>query len=157
MNAVLELGVGTRVFYEGQAWTVAELASVGVLLTSGSGMRRTQLSHLVAHGRFLDAPADDLQQQSSAAHRVQRLDSATEKRARRIHALLVIPEESTSLADAYAATAEELGVSVRTQHRWVARYQQLGPAGLVDQRASRPPPPPAGTAGRTVAPSGASG
>ncbi len=142
MNAVLELGVGTRIFYEGETWTVAELSPTGVLLTSGSGMRRTQLSHLVAHGRFLDVPGHEPQERPSvASHRLQPLDPATEKRAEQVRALLVIPAESTSLADAYSGTAKELGVSVRTLHRWVARYQQLGPAGLVGQRASRRRPP----------------
>ena len=41
------------------------------------------------------------------------------------------------LADRYAAKAVELGVSVRTLTRWVASFDQAGPAGLVDGRGLR--------------------
>ena len=48
------------------------------------------------------------------------------------------------LTDRYEAKARELGIGVATVRRWVGRFRQDGPAGLLDRRAQRSSDPLAG-------------
>ncbi len=154
-----ELGIGTRLAYDGQMWQVADLTPPSLLLAAAAGdLRRVGVSHLLADPstRLLAAGQDSAAHGAGAG--LSSLSNGERDRLgervghiqevctgyRRASAELALPGEPRpeyapgipKLAR-YQAKAAELGVGVRTVRRWVRDFERDGPAGLVDNRRLR--------------------
>ena len=157
--AVTAITTGTRIVYDGEAWTVAGIEAGRLLLTGARG--RSLLAdtaavladspHVLpgaggggepaACGPLLDnLPAAD---RGELAVRLRHLREALTGYASGTPAAAEPGEPrpeydpSLPLLDRYQAKAAELGVSRRTVQRWAAALQDSGPAGIADGRSQR--------------------
>jgi transposase InsO family protein len=152
------LSVGVRLVYDGQPWQVVELAASHVLLSDArGGIRQVGAAHLLADPgtRLLTPdtkPADgvgaeladlDGPQLRELRERIGHVQEVRTGFRRGCEALALPGEPRTEYAPErpmlarYQAKARELGIGVSTLRRWVARFDQDGPAGLIDERWRR--------------------
>jgi len=142
--------VGARLWFDGQAWTVCEVLTGTVRLQDGSaGFRTATIGDLLGSASGLDDPrGEQLPATELSAVALASLTSGQravlEAEVVALSALLggdagEDPDNGmgADTASRLRATAEQLGVSVRTAQRRLRRFEQLGPAGLVDERLLR--------------------
>ena len=172
--AVTAVTTGTRIVYDGEAWTVAGIEAGRLLLTSALG--RSLLADTAAVladpsavvlpgaggggepaacGPLLDSlPAAD---RGELAVRLRHLREVLTGYASGTPAAAGPGEPrpefdpSLPLLDRYEAKAAELGVSRRTVQRWAAALQESGPAGVADGRSQRAADPLGGVDERWLA------
>lgn len=155
--STVTLAVGAKVAYDGELWTVVDLAASRATVETLSGR-----SCSVAITRLLSAPNRVVTDEMPAAAGVGQLFSSlseTEQaklRERLAHvrelltgyrsgdsadALTVEPrpayEPARPRMERYAAKAAELGIGISTLRRWVAAYNEQDVAGLLDLRHHR--------------------
>ena len=172
--AVTAVTTGTRIVYDGEAWTVAGIEAGRLLLTSAQGRSLLADTAVVladpsvvvlpcaggggepaACGPLLDSlSAADC---GSLAVRLRHLREVLTGYASGTPAAAGPGEPrpeydpSLPLLDRYQAKAAELGVSRRTVQRWAAALQESGPAGVADGRSQRAADPLGGVDGRWLA------
>lgn len=167
------LTAGTRLCYDGQLWEVAELAVPNVLLRDAAGgIRQVGIGHLLAcpGTRLIDGGAQEAPEglgvvlvglDDAARHLLrERVAHVQEVRTgyQRGSAALALPGEprpayaaAAPMLERYRAKAAELGIGVSTLRRWVASFQDAGPAGLADDRWRRRQDPAGGADPRWTA------
>ncbi len=137
---VVEVGVGTQVWFEGSVWWVEEVASETVTLAAGQLLRtvatRLLATQVVVMADGPSAPDDEDLVPVLLSNLAPRERAVLEERAGNVRALLdeVSVSGAGRLRRRYAIKAAELEVSVRTLERWVAAYRESGVAGLADSR-----------------------
>lgn len=141
--SVIEMNVGSRVWFEGELWQIVDLSARTATVSSGSTMRRVLLNHLAASARVVTEEST-AQPDRDAGLELGNvvLSSLTQQQRtqleRRAEALLAIENPdarmATERADRVAAAATELSVSKRTVQRWLTSYREAGIAGLADSR-----------------------
>ncbi len=156
--AVAAITTGTRLAYEGEAYTVTGMEAGRLMLRSARGKPL-----LVDTATVLADPSTRLHgagdqeavecgpllaeltgpERGGLADRVSHLRelltgyvSGTASAARPGEPRSAY-DPSLPLKDRYAAKAAELGVTVRTLERWVAALRESGPAGVADGRSLR--------------------
>ena len=159
------LAVGLRLRHDGETWAVTAIAGSGITLRSARG----RSIHVGTRALLADPSTQLLVPQPPAEEGLGVLLSgltaaeAVELRERLGHvqellsgfrsgsADIALPAEPRAeyhpglpLTERYEAKAHELGIGVATIRRWVGRFRQEGPAGLLDRRAQRPCDPLAG-------------
>ncbi|QIS23813.1 helix-turn-helix domain-containing protein [Nocardia terpenica] len=140
MPGSVTVTIGTRLWMQGEVWTVHEFVDGTVVLVAGERLSRVSITHLAEHAR----PLETLGQQSS--HPIPVVLSSLppdalrqlELRAARLRQLSEPAATAKESAERFATTARELGVSVKTVRRWKAAYDAEGIAGLVDARLRQP-------------------
>jgi hypothetical protein len=171
--AVTAITTGTRIVYDGEAWTVAGIEARRLLLKSARGKSLLADTATVlgdpssvlagagregeptACGPLLDSlPAAD---RGELAVRLRHLREVLTGYASGTPAVAGPGEPrpefdpSLPLLARYQAKAAELGVSMRTLQRWVAALQDSGPAGVADGRSQRAADPLGGVDERWLA------
>jgi len=158
-NATAIITTGTRLAWDGEAWTVTGIEAGRLVLRNARGK-----SVLAETAAVLADPSTRLPgtgDEPGPAAFGPLLDSLTDTergalavRLRHVRELLTgfasgtpaaaepgepRPEYDPALplAARYQAKAAELGVSVRTLERWVAALRDSGPAGIADGRSQR--------------------
>lgn len=161
MNGSLRgtVAVGTRLWYDGQAWEVAEISGAGVVLRDAlGGIRQAGMGHLLCHPGTRLMSGDAGQQASAGGLGVAgpACSGDEDLRSRVSHVLelltgyqrgseaLALPGEPRRQYAAgiprlkrCEAKAAELGISVMTVRRMVWRFEGDGPEGLIDRRTQR--------------------
>jgi len=140
-GSVLEVRVGTRLWFDGECWAVCEVRGTSVRLQGDGGRYRTAAVTDLLEG------ASGLDPDSHAVDAVQRdllsaigLESLTLKQRTRLEAEVEIFAELLAVRGADEAPARmrsaatKLGLSLRTVQRRLRRFDELGPAGLIDER-----------------------
>jgi putative transposase len=166
-DRVVEVGVGTQVWFEGSIWRVEEMSCDAVTLSAGQRLRSVTTRLLATQAVVMDDGPGAPEDQDLVAVLLSNLApkelAALEERAGHIRAPLA-DEGSDSGAGGlhrrYATKAAELGVSVRTLERWVAAYRDAGVTscrGPARPSARRPPPAPSASHHSVAAPTGVSG
>lgn len=142
-RGVLTLEPGARFWCEGEVWEVDTFLGDQVRLRRGATVRSVSTTALLETASPLDEPGtgqsapDDLFTLPAvvlAALTVKQRCEA-ERKVEELRPLLkAAPDDGRSLRQRVADRASELGVSVRTLERRLARFEDRGPAGLVDER-----------------------
>jgi transposase InsO family protein len=170
---VTAITTGTRIVYDGEAWTVAGIEAGRLLLRSARGRSLLADTAEVLAGPSAVLPADGGDGEPAAcgpllgglpaagrgelAVRLRHLREALTGYASGTPAAAEPGEPrpefdpSLPLLDRYQAKAAELGVSMRTLQRWVAALQDSGPAGVADGRSQRAADPLGGVDQRWLA------
>lgn len=140
-DRVVDLGVGSQVWFEGSVWRVEELASDAVTLSAGAKVRSVATRVLATQSVVMDdgpvRPEGEELVAVTLGNLAPRDLAVLEERAGHVHALLSDDGSDTEagrLRPRYGTKSAELGVSVRTLERWVAAYRDSGVAGLADSR-----------------------
>ena len=141
-TGVLEVRAGTRLWFDGQAWTVCEVLTGMVRLQDGSsGFRTVTIGDLLASASGVDGPGDEKPVDAALpsvalAALTSKQRGEVEREAAVLSRLLAEMSSAEAAAGSVQlkAAAEVLGVSVRTVRRRLRRFDALGPAGLVDER-----------------------
>ena len=156
------LTVGTRLFFDGGLWEVAEMTAMAVVMRNAlGGLRQASIGDLLADPgtRLMDAAPGE---QAPAGPGTSGLTVAETEELRTLtgHVLevltgyqrgseaLALPGEprpqyapGTPKLQRCQAKAAELGVSVMTVRRMIWRFEADGPEGLADRRRQRPKDP----------------
>lgn len=133
----LDVCVGSRLWYEGEAWTVVELHGTVAALESDGRFMRVHAPSLVGRAFPLGRSEDPRAGRRSDAVVLSSLSPAQRRAVEDEADVLggLLTQDSQAPVDALlAAAASRLGVSVRTVRRRLDRYQSDGLAGLVDAR-----------------------
>jgi transposase InsO family protein len=170
MNTTVSLSTGSRLFHDGQLFTVTGIEAERVRLRGTSGQ-----SILVRTATLVTDPSTRLvgmEPEAGVGPLLDNLDvqvaaQASERLAhvrelltgyRSGDARLAEPGEprpayhpSLPMRSRVQTKAGELGVSARTLHRWVAGLRDRGPAGVIDGRHLRVADPVAGVDERWLA------
>ena len=138
-SAVLEVRVGSRLWFDGEAWSVCEVDATTVRLNAGDGRYRT-----VTVAELIDtaSPAESGHQPDPDGLPLPRnvawASLSSKKRSsleREVTVFSVLLESALDeQAIAIRRAADDLGVSIRTVQRRLRRFQHLGPEGLIDER-----------------------
>lgn len=138
-SAVLEVRVGSRLWFDGEAWSVCEVDATTVRLHDGDGRYRT-----VTVAELIDtaSPAGSGHQPDPDGLPLPRnvawASLSSKKRStleREVTVFSVLLESALDeRASAVRRAADDLGVSIRTVQRRLRRFQHLGPEGLIDER-----------------------
>jgi len=135
-DRVVELAVGSQVWFEGSTWVVQELGPSAVTLSSSQCLRSVAMTQLASQVLVMsDAPGRPDDEElvdvllSSLGPKER---AAVERRGAQVRELL--KTSGPSSGSQYEAKAADLGVSVRTLRRWVSAYRDAGVAGLADSR-----------------------
>lgn len=138
-RGTIDVRPGSRLWWQGSAWQVDAVDSHGVLLRHDHEVARVELSALVGSCSPLDGSSEEHHTEPSDLGAV--VLSSLPAEARR--AAEVSAAEMSRLLEgggptkaALVATAERLGISVRTLQRRVAAYSARGIDGLVDYRVA---------------------
>lgn len=141
--SVIEMNVGSQVWFEGELWQIVDLSARTATLSSGSTRRRVLLNHLAASARVVTEESTVQPDQDAGlelgnvvlSSLTQQQRAQLERRAAALQAI-ENPDArlATDRADRVAAAATELGVSKRTVQRWLTSYREAGIAGLADSR-----------------------
>ncbi len=138
-DAVLEVRVGARIWFDGAAWTVCAVNASTVRLHSGVGhYRLASIDDLLGSGSTIEpvgAAEAEVLPSVMLASLTSKQRAAVEREAAVLTELLVA--DDVSMAERAEAAARTLGVSSRTVRRRLSRFKELGPAGLVDERLTR--------------------
>jgi len=141
-DAVLRVEVGAQLWFDGEAWTVCELTGAAVrLLAEGGRYRMASVSELLGTATGLDdASGSNGSSEVSASIVLACLTTKQREKLNKEVALLsplvadIGSDGSSHQGDRLHRAADDLGVSLRTLQRRLRRFQEMGPAGLVDQR-----------------------
>jgi len=146
---VLELAVGGRIWFDGQAWTIGDVHARTVRLQDDdNGYRSAAVADLLETATALpgvNRQNDAAEQVADGPESVALASLTTRQRAevmRQVEVLspLLRPGSKVTSAQAVAqvrSAAKLLGVSVRTVQRRLQKLDQRGPAGLIDDRLLR--------------------
>lgn len=159
MKSTARLTIGTRVCFEDHIWTVAGLAGTDVQLArAGAAPFLTDLRVLLAAPGFSVAGDEELDEPEALGPMFSSLTRGeyAQLQEKEGHVLEILTGYRTGEPTPgrtgeprpaydpvvpkmarYEAKAKELGVSVPTIRRMVARYEHDGIAGLVDSRSHR--------------------
>lgn len=139
-SAVLEIRAGSRLWFDGEAWSVCQVDVTTVRLHNGDGAYRTvTVAELIDNASPADSgPTADpvglaLPRNVAWSSLSSKKQSSLEKEVTVFTGLLEVsaPDEQ---ARAVRRAADDLGVSIRTVQRRLRRFQHLGPEGLIDER-----------------------
>jgi putative transposase len=141
-DAVLRVEVGSRLWFDGETWTVSELTGAAVRLLAGEGRyRMASLGELLDRATSVDDTAAGDEPAAVPASVILACLSAKQREQLDREVGLLSPlignvdsADSSYAGDRLRRTAIDLGVSLRTLQRRLRRFQEMGPAGLVDQR-----------------------
>lgn len=141
--STLELRPGSKLWLDGEVWSVEELPGKTVRLRQGTTFRNIPLATLASEGRLMTGADPNLSPEDGdweLANVVLGELSVTqtlelESRAKLVRELL--RGASSSLSADIPLAAEKAGVSVRTVERWISGYRRAGVAGLADKRLLR--------------------
>lgn len=138
MSGVLDLRVGSRLWFDGGAWSVCEVTGAEVMLRdSRQGYRLAAITELLGRARDLDAGEEDVENPNDSLSRLA-LSALTPKQRsvleRRLAVIAPLMEPGGSDSAALTAAAATLGISTRTVRRQMDALRRLGPAGLIDER-----------------------
>ena len=134
MTDVLEVAVGTQLWFEGTAYQVDELRGGSALLSGRDHLRRVSMAALLRSGANVlddgDAVAGDPRPS------VELLASLDPRERRRLESAVTAITDALEQGDqdSSARLAESAGISIRTARRRIKAFTVHGPAGLVDQR-----------------------
>ncbi|GAB96620.1 putative transposase [Kineosphaera limosa NBRC 100340] len=133
---MVDLRPGSRLWLDGQVWSVVELRADGAMIAAGSVHRTMPIAALVDRAHLMDAPkpatAGDALVNVSMTALTKAQRAAVEARATVVRQLLA--DDHPPLHERLADTSQTSGHSVRTLQRWLAGYRAAGVAGLVDSR-----------------------
>ena len=139
-SAVLEVRVGSRLWFDGEAWSVCQVNATTVRLHDGDGRYRTvTVAELVdtaspaEPGHQADPEGLPLPRNVAWASLPSKRRSSLDKEMTVFTRLLEV-SGSGEQASAVRRAADDLGVSIRTVQRRLRRFQHLGPEGLIDER-----------------------
>ncbi|HNV41718.1 MAG TPA: transposase [Ornithinibacter sp.] len=137
--AVLEARIGAQLWFDGEVWTVCDVGGEAVRLQGSDGRHRTAaIPDLIAGASALDQSEHDASIDGQLSAVV--LASLTAKQRAALEAQVgvfaALLESRTANDDAQPlhVAAAGLGLSLRTVQRRLRRFDQLGPAGLIDER-----------------------
>ena len=138
MSGVLDLRVGSRLWFDGGAWSVCEVSGAEVRLRdSRDGYRLAAITELLGRARDLDAGDGDVENPNDSLSSLA-LSALTSKQRsaleRRLVVIAPLMEAGGSDSAALTAAASALGISTRTVRRQMDALRRLGPAGLIDER-----------------------
>lgn len=138
MTAVM-LECGSRVWLEGQMWTVREVSPDRTLLDHDSQLRAVSIRALVQEGVIQGGEAPEPSPDAPLNVLLSSLPprAATELRARVSVVRSLTEDSDETLAARLARVSASSGVATRTLERWIADYREGGPAGLVNSRHLR--------------------
>ncbi len=137
---VLEVRVGSRLWFDGEEWTVCDVNATTVRLNDGQGSYRLATVAELLDNASLTAPYDPgdalalpIPRNVAWASLSTKEKTSLERDSAAFKRLIedVGPDEQ---AHAIRQTAAALGVSVRTVQRRLRRFAALGPEGLIDER-----------------------
>ncbi len=137
--SVLEARVGSRLWFDGEGWTVCEITGETVRMLGAGGRHRTAaITDLIAGASALDR-VDSNEDQSGLLSVVGLASLTTKQRSRleaevKLFAALLDARTAHNAGQHMQAAADELGLSLRTVRRRLRRFDELGPAGLIDER-----------------------
>ena len=137
-TSVLEARVGTRLWFDGERWTVCEVGGAAVRLQGAHGRYRTAaVTDLLAGATSVDEAGSGGEQCGLLG--AVGLASLTSKQRARLEAEVTIfagllGAAADEAPELMRAATEQLGLSLRTVQRRLGRFVDLGPAGLVDER-----------------------
>ncbi len=137
---VLTLEPGSRFWFEGEAWEVDAFLGDQAHLRRGSTVRSVSVSALLASATPLDEPPPEDRSQVfelpavALAGLTARQRRELDRKVEELRPMLAPVTGGPSRTKQVAAHAVRIGVSVRTLERRLARYESLGPAGLIDTR-----------------------
>ena len=138
MSGVLDLRVGSRLWFDGGAWSVCEVSGAEVRLRdSRDGYRLAAITELLGRARDLDAGDGDVENPNDSLSSLA-LSALTSKQRsvleRRLVVIAPLMEPGGSDSAALTAAAATLGISTRTVRRQMDALRRLGPAGVLDER-----------------------
>ncbi|MCI4013038.1 TnsA-like heteromeric transposase endonuclease subunit [Brevibacterium sp. ZH18] len=141
-TTVLDVSVGSRLWYQGTAWTIVELDGFAVTLRSAEQFKRVHAPALAGIAQPLDEDRDGEDSGESSDAVV--IASLTPKQRRqieseaRVYEQVVIVANDESFQERCTAAGEQLGISARSVRRRAERYTRHGLSGLVDARLLKP-------------------
>ena len=141
-TTVLDVSVGSRLWYQGTAWTIVELDGFAVTLRSAEQFKRVHAPALAGIAQPLDEDRDGEDSGESSDAVV--IASLTPKQRRqieseaRVYEQVVIAANDESFQERCTAAGEQLGISARSVRRRAERYTRHGLSGLVDARLLKP-------------------
>ncbi len=141
-RGILTLEAGSRFWFEGEVWEVDTFVGHQVRLRRGVTVRSVSTSALLAAATPLDDTNEDRDQEGdpftlpavALAALTSKQRREVERKVEELRPLLEPESDDLSPTQRLAALAKELGLSVRTLERRLARFETRGPAGLVDER-----------------------
>ena len=141
-TTVLDISVGSRLWYQGAAWTVVELDGSAVTLRSADQFKRVHAPALTGIAEPLDGSraGEDISSDLDAviiASLTSKQRGEIESEAR-VYEKIVISADDGSLEERCKIAGDQLGISARSVRRRVDRFNQSGLSGLVDARLLKP-------------------
>lgn len=136
---VLDVRVGSRLWFDGAVWTVCRLSGATVQLTDDGQYRTVAIDDLMHHAHGIDDPSatpparDETLSSTTLASLTTKQRQAIEEQFEVLGPLLAAHEDSGRIEGLDEAAAR-LRISTRTVRRRLERLRQLGPAGLLDER-----------------------
>lgn len=132
----LDISIGTRLWYQGAAWTVVEHGGDGVLLRSGESFKKVHGASLVGIAEPLgdEVQAETRELDTVVLGTLDRNQRAEIERQAKIFDDVFSTGSHVPADNLYQAAANKLGVSLRTAYRRGQRYANQGIVGLVDAR-----------------------
>lgn len=140
-SEVIDLGVGSDVWLDGDRWEVVAVHGLDVVLRCANRLQRIGLAELATRASVfgvstarvdVDPNAVVLSGLTADQHR-----QVVERAAVVAGVLDKAARGGESLQAAIACAAREVKTSERTIERWISAYRTLGVAGLVDARIRR--------------------
>ena len=130
MSGVLDLRVGSRLWFDGGAWSVCEVSGAEVRLRdSREGYRLAAINELLGRARDLDAENRDVENPTDGLSSLA-LSALTSKQRsaleRRLAVITPLMEPGGSDSAALIAAASTLGISTRTVRRQLDALRRLG-------------------------------
>src|SRR5699024_9976126 len=140
-GSLLEVRVGTRLWFDGEGWAVCEVRGTSVRLQGDGGRYRTAaVTDLLEGASGLDPDSHAVDARQGVLLSAIGLQSLTLQQRTRLEAEVEIFAELLAVRGADEAPARmrsaatKLGLSLRTVQRRLRRFDELGPAGLIDER-----------------------
>lgn len=141
-TTVLDVSVGSRLWYQGTTWTVVELDGSAVTLRSADQFKRVRAPALTGIAESLDNDRDDEDSVESLDAVV--ITSLAPKQRRqieseaRIYEQVVIAANDESFQERCKTAGEQLGISARSVRHRVERFTRHGLSSLGDARLLKP-------------------
>lgn len=144
--SVIELTVGSRLWLDGEIWTVQELSGNAVVLNNDQHFRRVSVSAVVAQAQLVSEaattrpePQEDWELTNVVLGKLtSEQESELSRRAQIVRGLLQPPSGAGStLQERIRDCSARTGLSNRTLERWISGYRNAGIAGLADKRLLR--------------------
>lgn len=144
--SVIELTVGTQLWFEGEIWTVQELSGNGIVLNNLGHFRRVSVSAVVDQAQPVNKdsdtrgiPEEDWELANVLLGKVtEQQEKELSRRAHVVQEILrPLEEPGSTLEQRIRACSASTGFSHRTLERWISGYRSAGVAGLADKRLLR--------------------